>query len=53
MLDPLPIGEEEVVPLKCALCSLEYDNEEDLESIEDCGYCRDCRSEMTVGMDRF
>lgn len=42
MLDPLPIGEEDVVELKCAACGLFYDDENELEAIEEHGTCIDC-----------
>jgi len=42
MLEPSQIGVEDIVPLKCEECKLDYDNEHDLESIEEYGLCVDC-----------
>ena len=43
MLDPLPIGEPEPKQaLRCEVCGLYYDNEEDWECIDNDGMCWDC-----------
>ena len=54
MLDPLPLGEkyeEELRELKCEFCGILFvegeDSDEDLDSIDETGYCLDCEDGLS------
>lgn len=50
MLDPLPTGEKEKrQALKCELCGLEWEDDENIDSIDEHGRCIDCFEEWGSG----